>query len=229
MERIMVLTDAKAETATPTPADASTSPSSPAPVETVAADADAAAPAASEPAANTTAPAAEGEGQPAPEAADYDSLALPKGSTFDDAYLTNLKALAEANGLSAETAQALIDRDHAAATEAEEAQREAWGKQVADWEAQVRADKTLGGDHLATTVSNAKAAFARFGPPGFAEEVNNSGFGNHPGLLAFASAVGAALGESTTAVNGDPAPVQSGPDLRRIFSNSAEMFERARR
>ena len=222
----MVSTDVNVAPAAPVAANTSSSPDSTAPVDTGAVAADDSALAGNEPSASTTAPADEGEGQDQPAEVSYDSLALPEGSSFDDAYLEGIKALAKANSLTPETAQALIERDHERNVQEAEGSKTRWTKQVKDWESEVRADPDIGGDKLKVTVDHAKAAIARFGPPEFAKQVNESGFGNHPGFVRFCAAIGAALGESQTVVSGDPAPNQHGPDYARIFPNSPDMIER---
>lgn len=171
--------------------------------------ADPAAPAGGAPAAPAPSPAAPEQGgapAPAPEqpaapaapaapeqpAADpYAGLALQKDSPLGDDDLAAIKDFAKEHGLPLAAAQALLARESERATEASTRRDEL----ISTWEGEVRNDPDLGGANLARTVDSAKRALAAFWPPEFAKELDESGFGNHPGLLRGLSKLGAAMAE----------------------------------
>lgn len=72
----------------------------------------------------------------------------------------------------------------------------AQAEQSAAWQAEVKADATLGGDKLPQTLAHAAKAL-ELGPPGLREFLNTSGLGNHPAMVAWAAKVGQSLSNDT--------------------------------
>jgi hypothetical protein len=191
-------TPTPAVTATPAPsaAPAATTPETPSLQDTLLAGGPVTPPA----------PAADGkdgsDGKPdqgAP-AVEYD-LKGPEGVELPAAYVEGLTALAKEHGLTPKAAQALLDRDVAGAQAAQAAQRAAWTEQVATWRGEVEKHPKLGGEHFARTVADARRALA-LAPPELHTALRESGYGNHPLLVAWAAAIGAKMGESAL-VTGD--------------------------
>ncbi|MBK8168152.1 MAG: hypothetical protein IPK64_19570 [bacterium] len=72
----------------------------------------------------------------------------------------------------------------------------AQAEQSAAWQAEVKADATLGGDKLPQTLALASKAL-ELGPPQLREFLNASGLGNHPAMVAWAAKIGQALSADT--------------------------------
>ena len=208
--------DTAPTTTSPSPAEAAPAAESPA-------KADAPAQPGNEPAKASEAPATKASGQPTPE--DYSSLALPDHSPFDEAYLEDVRTLAQLHKMPAKAAQALIERDHARAEQDAHKSKAAWESTVGEWKSSIKADETYGGDNLRTTVENAEKGLAAHAPPEFIAQLNESGFALHPEFVKFCANVGAAMGESTTVAKGRPASAAQGPDDAKLFPNSCKRMQ----
>ena len=114
-------------------------------------------------------------------------LKAPEGSLIDGAYLDKIASFAKEQGLSQDQAQKLVERDHQAI-----AQHQAM---VQQWKADVLADPELGGDNAKEKVELAHRAFKHFASEKFAQELEQSGYGNHPELVRAFYKVGKMMGE----------------------------------
>lgn len=120
----------------------------------------------------------------------------PEGQELDANALAVFEPIAKELGLSQEQAQKLVD----IYPQIQQQQAEAWGKQVADWGEQVKADKEIGGDKFNASVGAAQRALDQFGNTELREYLNASGLGNHPALVRFCAKVGKAMAEDTFVV-----------------------------
>ena len=127
-------------------------------------------------------------------------LSLSKDSLLTPEHVTATIEFAKANKIAPEVAQKIIARDEALAA----AKKTEWGQTVMGWNDAIKADKELGGDNLAQTKANVHAVMSRFAPPGFAELLNETGFGNQPELVRFVSKIGAAMTEGKLDTNVRP-------------------------
>lgn len=93
----------------------------------------------------------------------------------------------------------------------------AQAEQSAAWQAEVKADATLGGDKLAQTLAYGAKAL-ELGPPGLREFLNTSGLGNHPAMVAWAAKVGQALSPDTFE-HGTRTAAKERPLANRLFPN----------
>lgn len=150
------------------------------------------------------------------EESSFDSLTLGEDSPLTEEHVEGIIEFAVANDLSPEAAQAILSRDEARAAAADDT----WNATVERWETDFRADKEFGGKNLDRSVANARAAMAKFGPPGFIEALNASGFGNNPDLLRFAANVGARMAETDKIINGSAAPGDGKPTWNTLFPES---------
>lgn len=145
------------------------------------------------PDAPATAPVA---AEAAPVAAPVYAFVPPDGVTYDETLIASaLPIFTEAN-VAPDVAQKLVSlvADRVAAVEA--ARTEGIAAQVAQWEAEVKADPDMGGAKLAGTIASAQRAIHRFGG---AEAVRLIGpLGSHPLVVKLFAAVGAATSEDTT-------------------------------
>jgi len=118
-------------------------------------------------------------------------LKLPEGSLVDNSRLEEIAAFAKAQGFSNETAQAVLDRESGALNAYHESQQ-AMLKELTEvkWVEQVKADKEIGGEKFRENVELAHRALAHFGSEDFKNELNRTGFGNHPELVRVFARVG---------------------------------------
>lgn len=181
---------------------------------------------ATEPADGTPAPADGKPGQkdqpdkPAAAVDAFAELSLPQGSPLADADLAAVRDFATANALSLEQAKAVLTREHERAI----AQRDGWYEQVDQWEAQIRADKEIGGDKLDVSKRHAQAALALF-PPAARRLVIDSGYGHEPSVFRGLVDIGRRLAEPEKVVDGGGprAPTGDYDDPVKLFPNSKSM------
>lgn len=170
------------------------------------------------------APEAEDQATPPDEAPrqdseiDYSEVQLGEDSRLSEDVLNAVLDFSREHNLEPQVAQAILAREESRA----EAVDQAWAGQVVEWEQQVRNDPKLGGPNLPNTINNARAAISRFGPPGWLGKLNDSGFGSNYELIAFASAVGAYMGERNGVVHGNDTPAAQGPTWGSVYGNSGE-------
>jgi hypothetical protein len=168
----------------------------------------------------------EGQEEPDESAAEadsvnYDALELGEHSALDDAYLDGVKEFAAEHSLDPDVAQAIVSRDEARA----EAADKAWADLSAPggaWETEFVKDPDFGGPNLQRSIRDARAALHKFAPPGFIDDLNNSGYGNHPNLLRLAASVGKAMSESDKIVTGKKTSPDSGPSWFTLFTESGD-------
>jgi hypothetical protein len=103
-------------------------------------------------------------------------LKLGEGSLLDNSALERIGALARSQGLSNEEAQGLVDRHQEETFKFIEERKAAWHKEASN-------DKEIGGEQFAHNAELAKRAFERVAPPGLKEEMDKTGYGNHPLIL----------------------------------------------
>lgn len=144
----------------------------------------------------------------------YD-LKLPDGSLLTASDLEEISSYAKEKGLSQEQATELMTREHLAVSEYHEAQQEAFKAKTEEWKKAVSNDKELGGDNLAKSAEFAYRAVERFASPEFKEELNKTGFGNHPEVVRMFSRIGRAMSDDKIIGNGAP-PVEK-KSMEEIF------------
>lgn len=166
---------------------------------------------------------------PAPEVT-Y-SLTLPAESPLDPAAIERTVAIARAQGLSTEAAQAMLDYAHTEATSVQTAFLTSyqpggaeWQKQADAWKAQAQADPSLGATPDARQQAIQQGAgvvraFAKANPAGgqkLVEFLDASGLGNHPAVVGLFKWLGESNGEAGFhAMGGAPAPKEK--PLTEIF------------
>lgn len=118
----------------------------------------------------------------------YD-LKLPENSILDSESVEQVAAIAKQNGLTNEQAQKILDDQSSAVTQA-------IADRSAKWLDQLKSDKELG-PQLSRKVELASRVVNRFGSEELKNELNRSGFGNHPELVRILSRIGEAMAEDT--------------------------------
>lgn len=148
------------------------------------------------------------EAKPAPEPFDPEKLAVPEGLSKDDALWGDFVNFAKESGLAAPVAQSLVDLAAKQVQSVNQKLQASWDKQNEDWQAEVRADKEIGGDRLNGTLQTfAKVASdPELSDPKFREALAFTGAGNHPAIVRTLARWAKALSEG--------GPIQGGPAVR---------------
>ena len=137
------------------------------------------------------------------------TLKVPEKSGLTDADAKEMAEWAQKNGIPADQAQKLLDRDAVKGKAAQEALAKQYKDHVNKtwdaWEGQLKSDKDFGGDRLSKTQDDARRALQKFADPDFAKELSTTAFGSHPGLIKMLSRVGASLKEDSPS-GGSSAP-----------------------
>lgn len=88
------------------------------------------------------------------------------------------------------------DRQAAAVSEQAKELQQSFNDQVVQWGKDAQADPEIGGDKYAENVAIASKAIEAFGSPELRTLLNESGLGNHPEMIRFATKAGASISES---------------------------------
>ena len=125
------------------------------------------------------------EPAPAPEPFDAEKITLPEGLSKDDALFGDFTNLAKEHGLPMPVAQTLVDLAAKQVQAANQKLQASWDKQNADWQAEVRADKEIGGDNLQGLLQTFSkvASDPELSDPKFREALAFTGAGNHPAIV----------------------------------------------
>ena len=127
------------------------------------------------------------------EEVDYSGLELP--DNLNETVLEGVREFASAHGLSAEVAQALLERESAEA----EAEKQADAERIEGWKSDLENDL---GSAWKRADAEATLAIETFGPEGFKELLVQSGFRYYGPLFNFVRAVGKAMSEPGHVVSG---------------------------
>lgn len=151
--------------------------------------------------ATTTAAAASTEAATTAESATTPvELKVPEGLSFDDATLSEVKAMGEHGQKAVDLVQKFVSQQ----AQAHEQQVKAWGEAIAK-------DPELGGQNIEATRATAQKAMVAFAEAkpeqakALKELVEQTGLGDHPALIHLMNWVGKALGEDTIAGTAQPA------------------------
>jgi len=117
-------------------------------------------------------------------------LKLPEGSLLTAEELADISTYAKEKGLSQDVAQELLVRESEVVAEFHAKQVEQFQAKREEWKNQVVADKELGGNNLQKNVELAHRALEKFGSPALKEELEKTGYGNHPEIVRLFSKIG---------------------------------------
>lgn len=144
--------------------------------------------------------ASEGEASAEPEGEAEDlELQIPEGFTVDEETLGSFKALAKEAGISQETAQKLVNFQAEVAKKELAAAEKQWADIQEAWKDEIRKDPDFGGAKLAENLAHANRVLTKFGGPKLIEDLQKSGFSNHPELVRFCIRLGLADAEDSIA------------------------------
>lgn len=127
-----------------------------------------------------------------PEDGKY-KLTMPDGIEVDQGMLDKLSPIWREKGFTHEEAQAMTDMYIGQRTDEVERAAETQAEQVTSWEAEVAADKDIGGSNLDATLTSAKSALTRFGTPELTAVLESSGLGSNPEVIRLLANVGSQL------------------------------------
>lgn len=112
----------------------------------------------------------------------YD-LKLPEKSLLPESAIEDISSYAKEKGLSNEQAQELVNDRNNAITGFVEREQAKLKDMSNKWAEEVAKDKEIGGDALPKNAELAKRVLEKFFPEDVRKFLNDSGFGNHPGLV----------------------------------------------
>lgn len=135
---------------------------------------------------------------------------------MDAVAVSRIEATAKALGLSAEAAGTLVQHDHDLVTAYAADAQKAWTEQVKTWETELTTDTEVGGAAFKANIEFATRALEKYGTKEFREELQRSGYGNHPGLVRCFVKIGKAMAEDALHVG---APGQGVPIEKTFFDH----------
>jgi len=148
----------------------------------------------------------------APEPFDIEKLTIPEGLSRDDALFGDFADIAKEHGLTGPVAQTLVDLAAKQVQAANQKLQASWDKQNSDWQAEVRADKEIGGDKLSEVLQTFSkvASDPELSDPKFREALAFTGAGNHPAIVRTLARWAKALSEGGP-VRGTPSQTMQRP------------------
>lgn len=124
------------------------------------------------------------------------TFVLGDGVTLDAAAQDLAVPIFKELALSQDQAQKVVDGYQKITALMDQRSAQAHQDQVAQWQADGRADKAYGGAQYEKTVSEAQALVARYGDPELKTFLADTGLGNHPGLLRLLANIGKHFSEA---------------------------------
>lgn len=143
---------------------------------------------------------------------DAEKLTMPEGLSKDDGLWGDFTNLATKHKLPMALAEELVGLAAKQVQAVSQKQMALWDKQNEDWQAEVRADKEIGGDKLAGTLQifSKVASDPELSDPGFREALAFTGAGNHPAIVRTLARWARALSEGGP-VQGTPVATSRAP------------------
>lgn len=119
-----------------------------------------------------------------------EDLILPEETLLEESEIEQLKSLAKEQGFSTEQAQKVLDMQNNIVSAYNQRIMDNFNNQVKSWGEEIKADKEIGGSNLAKSVELAKFAAKEFAGEEFLQELDQTGYGNHPKLFKMLVKVG---------------------------------------
>lgn len=117
-------------------------------------------------------------------------LKLGETNLVDSSYLETFQNYAKEAKLSNDQAQQILDREVYAMSEYVKKQEIEFEGIKNKWVEAAKTDPEIGGDSFNQSVELAQRALEKFATPQFINELNTSGYGNHPELVRIFSRIG---------------------------------------
>lgn len=124
-------------------------------------------------------------------------LKLGENAPLDASYLESFQSYAKDQKMTQEQAQKLVEREAYAVSEYQKRQSQDFEQTQAQWIDTVKKDPEIGGEAFQKNIELAHRALKQFGTQTFIEQLESSGFGNHPELVRIFARIGKAFGEDT--------------------------------
>ncbi len=161
---------------------------------------------------------AQEEGAKPKEEVKYD-LKLPEGTLLTQAEVDKIVSFAKDQGLSQESAQKLVEREHEILANYKNNQEQQFEQMREQWFKQVESDKELGGDNLKATAEMARRALDKFAPDSLKKFFAESPYGNHPDVIRMFSKIGKAMQDDKIVLAGTQSPPTLSP-VDVMYDNS---------
>jgi hypothetical protein len=135
------------------------------------------------------------ETPPTPIIPEKYELKVGEAFTLGQEYLDSFQAYAKEAKLSNEQAQQILDREAFALSEYSKKQEVEFEGIKNKWIEDAKNDPEIGGDSFKQNVELAQRALEKYSTPQFINELNSSGYGNHPELVRIFARIGKAFSE----------------------------------
>lgn len=161
---------------------------------------------------------AQEEGAKPKEEVKYD-LKLPEGTLLTQAEVDEIVSFSKEQGLSQESAQKLVEREHKILANYKDNQEQQYEQMRDILYKQVESDKELGGENLKTTAELAKRALNKFAPDSIKKFFAESPYGNHPEIIRMFSNIGKSMQDDKLVLSGTQSPPAISP-VDILYDNS---------
>lgn len=122
----------------------------------------------------------------------YD-LKLDDGAVLDSAYLEQFSQFAKEKKFTQEQAQEFLSRENALLSGFVQKQQQEFEAMQKAWVDEVKKDSEIGGEKFNESVELAHRALKQFGSEKFLNELESTGYGNHPELVRVFAKIGQLL------------------------------------
>lgn len=137
-------------------------------------------------------------------------LSLKDGSGLTEKDANDIKLFAEANGLTQEAAQKLLDDKAQTISQVRSQDQQNLKLQAGIWLEQTKTDKEIGGEQFQAAVNHGKTVLDQFATASFRKTLNDTGLGNHPEVVRLFARIGKkmAVDSFVTAPKGEAAQTE---------------------
>lgn len=147
------------------------------------------------------------------EVPDKYEFKIPETSLVSDKDIERIESYAKEQGLSKEEGQKFFDSHNEATNEAldfydKTKQEEAKNLINTVWPQAAKEDKEIGGEKFNETCEISKRLIEKVNVPGFSEELDNSGLGNHPLFLKYQRRLGEMMSDDKFIFSGSQSKEQ---------------------
>jgi hypothetical protein len=136
-------------------------------------------------------------------------LKIPDGSPLDASVLAEVEAFAKEKGISPEIAQAIVEKQHAAASAYATKLASEYEATKAKWVSAVQTDKEIGGEAFKGNVEIAHRAMKAFASDEFVSILETTGLGNHPELVRVFYRIGKQMADDKLVTGAQAQPKKS--------------------
>jgi len=131
-------------------------------------------------------------------------LTLPEESFLSQSNVDELIKFAKENNLSQDQAQGILKREDKAVADYVSASAAENEKVINGWAEEAKADPEIGGEAFKESVELSKRVIEKFGSQDLIQELNATGYGNHPELVRVLQKIGKAMSDETLHFGSEP-------------------------